>query len=121
MGPWRTTCASRAIWPEAGKLLKEAIPVARSFHARGFAVRDAEWLGRLQEEYAEWLVQCGSLTDNLRAFQAARQAYQLAEIRTARRRKLAGFEARVAQVRMLRVRGNQNAEDGHEQGHSHGE
>ena len=97
---------------EASRLLLRAIPAAKAFHARGFAVRDAEWLGRCHEEWAECLVVRGQWSGALRAFQSARQAYLLADIQDLAPRKWQAFEARTAQVKLLRVRAKKEAASG---------
>lgn len=89
---------------DAAEILLRAIPAAKAFHARGFAVRDAEWLGRCHEEWAEVLVGRGQWRNALRAFQSARQAYLLADIQDLAPRKWQEFEARIAQVKLMRVR-----------------
>ncbi len=94
---------------EAASLLLRAIPAAKAFHARGFAVRDAEWLGRCHEEWAECLVERGQWRNALRAFQSARQAYLLADIQDLAPSKWQALEARIAQIKLMRVRSKQGA------------
>jgi hypothetical protein len=81
---------------EADQILTAIIPVARRFHASGYAPRDAEWLGRCFEEYAEVQAATGQKRNALVAMGSARKAYMLAEIDSLAPKKLRALDARVA-------------------------
>lgn len=95
---------------EAGQILVRIIPEAKALHARGFAGRDAEWLGRCQEELAELLAARGQWLEALRAMNSARQAYQLAEMQDRAPQKWRELEARFAELKMLRIQHERNRE-----------
>ncbi len=81
---------------KAGSMLEAAIPVARRFHSQGYGPRDAEWLGRCFEEYAEVQAAMGRRRAALAAMKSARKAYMLAEIQSLAPQKLRALDARVA-------------------------
>ncbi|MCA9000644.1 MAG: tetratricopeptide repeat protein [Planctomycetes bacterium] len=82
---------------EADRILTAAVPQARRFHAQGFSPRDAEWLGRCFEEYAEVQAATGQKRNALVAMGSARKAYMLAEIDSLAPEKLRALDARLAQ------------------------
>ncbi len=79
------------------EILKKAIPAARRFHSKGFSPRDAEWLGRCFEEFAEVQAALGQKRNSLTAMKSARKAYMLAEIESLAPQKLRALDARVAE------------------------
>ncbi len=81
---------------KANTMLEVAIPMARNFHSKGFGPRDAEWLGRCFEEYAEVQAAMGRGRSALAAMKSARRAYMLAEIQSLAPQKLRALDARVA-------------------------
>jgi hypothetical protein len=82
---------------EADTILKAAVPAARRFHSKGYAPRDAEWLGRCFEEFAEVQASMGQKSNALAAMKSARKAYMLAEIQSLAPKKLRALDARVAE------------------------
>ena len=82
---------------ESTKILNKAIQAARRFHAQGYAPRDAEWLGRCFEEFAEVQAAMGQKRNSLAAMKSARKAYMLAEIESLAPQKLRALDARVAE------------------------
>lgn len=81
---------------KAGSLLETAIPIARRYHSKGFGPRDAEWLGRCFEEYAEVQAAMGRHRAALVSMASARKAYMLAEIQSLAPQKLRALDARIA-------------------------